>query len=151
MGSALVIGYGNELCGDDGAGYLLAQRLADDPRLAGTRVLATRQLTPELALDVSRAAALVLIDANASLPAGEVAVKPLERANDQSTAWSHHMTPETLLGLAVELYGTAPPAFVVSIGAGSLEVNEGLSRPVEAALPRAADEVACIVSEAVRA
>ena len=60
----LVIGYGNPLRGDDGAGWKAAELLAEDPRLAGAVVLARHQLTPELADDVSRASLVVLVDAS---------------------------------------------------------------------------------------
>jgi len=44
----LLIGYGNELRGDDAIGPLVARALAE-LRLPGTQVLALTQLTPELA------------------------------------------------------------------------------------------------------
>ena len=51
----LVIGYGNALRTDDGFGWHAAGRLAADPRLDGAEILQLHQLTPELALDISRA------------------------------------------------------------------------------------------------
>ena len=35
VAASLVIGYGNPLRSDDGVGWHVAERLADDPRLAG--------------------------------------------------------------------------------------------------------------------
>ena len=58
-----MVGYGSTLRSDDGVGWHVADRLADDPRLAGAEVLARHQLTPELAADVARAALVVLVDA----------------------------------------------------------------------------------------
>ena len=47
----------------------------------------------------------------------------------------HHLNPEGLLFLSSSLYGRSPDAFLVAVGAGSLELGEGLSEPVAAALP----------------
>ena len=71
-GDVLVIGYGNTLRTDDGVGRLAAERLADDPRLDGVRVIGRHQLTPELALDVSQAALVVFVDASQSPSGGHV-------------------------------------------------------------------------------
>ena len=60
MGAAkvFVVGYGNPLRGDDGVGQEVAQVLARQrhhlPALAGTDVMSTHQLVPEMALDLSR-------------------------------------------------------------------------------------------------
>jgi len=72
----LVIGYGNALRSDDGIGVHAAALLRDDHRLAGVEILALHQLTPELALDMSRASLVVLIDASTEGPPGSVAVRP---------------------------------------------------------------------------
>jgi hydrogenase maturation protease len=137
---ALVIGYGNELRADDGAGFALVERLAADPPPSRRPIdyLARRQLTPELALDVSRADRLVLVDATTELPAGEIDVHRLEAdARVDAAPSSHHMTPQLLIGLATELYGATPEAWLVSIGAASLELGEGISVAVGATLERA--------------
>jgi hydrogenase maturation protease len=145
-GAALVIGYGNELRGDDGAGFHLARRLAGDPRLDGTRVIARRQLTPELALDISRARLVVFIDASRLLAPGEVSSAAVHAATGTGASgaeapYSHHMTAEALLGLAAELYGSAPQAMTVSVGVAGTDFGSELSPEVEAAVPQAADEV----------
>ncbi len=51
---ALIIGYGNVLRSDDGIGWHVAERLAADARFDDVTILQRHQLTPELALDVSR-------------------------------------------------------------------------------------------------
>jgi len=153
---ALVIGYGNTLRSDDGAGPEAASILAGDPRLAGAEVLAVQQLVPELALDMSRASIVVLVDASVTGRPGEVTVRPVVAAGAGEMGGtagmagapgpsSHHVGPAELLGLARELYGAAPSAFVVSIGAADLGPGEELSPEVRAALPRVADAVAGLV------
>lgn len=145
----LVVGYGNALRTDDGLGWHVAERLADDPRLAGATVLRRHQLTPELALDISEATLLVLVDASHGPPAGTISVERLEPRGDTAssgTTWSHHLTPTTLVELARELYGRAPDVFVVGCGVASVEMGDELSTEVREALPRVVDAVAELVS-----
>jgi hydrogenase maturation protease len=138
------VGYGNALRMDDGVGWHAAERLADDPRLDGAAVLQRQQLTPEIALDVSRASVVVLVDARHGPPAGTITTERIERSG-AGTTWSHHMGPGTLVALAEELYGRAPAVFVVSVGVESLEMGEHLSPAVEAVLPGVVDAVVEIV------
>jgi hydrogenase maturation protease len=148
----LVIGYGNPLRSDDGVGPAVAERLAGDPRLAGAVVLAVHQLTPELAVDVSRASLLVLVDAADGLAAGAVDVRRLVDPEavilDASRSMTHHVGPGSLVGLARALFGTAPPVVMVSVGVASFEAGERLSPAVEGAVPRAASAVIDAVAAA---
>lgn len=143
----LVIGYGNSLRTDDGAGWHAAMRLADDPRLAGARVLARHQLTPELAADVARASLAIFIDArqDGSDP-GSIVVQPLE-PSDRPTAWTHHAGPATILGLARALYVSAPPAVLVSIAVACLDVGDRLSPRLQTRLPSIVNTIARLVQQ----
>ena len=151
----LVAGYGNTLRGDDGAGPAVAAAAARDPRLAGVDVRALHQLTPELAMDVSRASLVILVDADSGHTPGTVLVQRLadtpDAAGDAAPAWSHHLAPESLAALARDLWGAAPPVFMVRLGVSSLGVGEGLSAAVASAVPVAVDAVAALVSEHGRA
>jgi hydrogenase maturation protease len=140
-GGVVVVGYGNALRGDDGLGWHAADRLANDPRLTGVEVLARHQLMPELALDISAAALVVLVDASHGLPPGTFTVTQVERASDAATSWSHHLSPPSVVALAHELYGRAADVFLVSCGAESFEMGDRLSPAVEAALPQVVDAV----------
>ena len=142
----VVVGYGNSLRTDDGLGWYAADRLASDPRLIGVTVLQRHQLMPELALDISVAALVVLVDASHALSAGTVTVTPVERAGDATTTWSHHLSPPSLVALAQELYGRAAPVFLVSCGVESFELGDRLSPAVEAALPQVVDAVVELIT-----
>ena len=128
----LVVGYGNALRTDDGLGWHVAERLADDPRLAAATVLRRHQLTPELALDISEATLLVLVDASHGPPAGTISVERLEPRGDTAssgTTWSHHLTPTTLVELARELYGRAPDPLAGLIEVRGVDVLRVASLP----------------------
>ncbi len=142
----LVIGYGNPLRTDDGLGWHAAERLSGDSRLAGVTVVRCHQLTPELALDVSQATLVVLVDASHGLVAGAFGVDRVERGEGSATTWSHHLGPPSLIALADELYGQVPDVFLVSCGVHSLEIGDRLSPAVEAVVPRVVDAVAELVA-----
>ncbi len=150
-GGVLVVGYGNALRTDDGVGPAVAARLDGDPRLGDAEVRSAHQLTPEMAFDASSASLLVLVDAASDLPPGDVAVTCLDPAVVAGDAMTHHLDPTGLVGLALELWGTAPRVVLVSVGAASLEVGDRLTPVVEGAVQRAADAVAAVVEEHARA
>jgi hydrogenase maturation protease len=140
-GGVLVVGYGSALRSDDGLGWHAAARLAEDPRLAGVTVLQRHQLTPELALDVSRADLVVLVDAAHGPAAGTYSIERVTGVTAGSTTWSHHLDPNGLVALTGELYGRAPAVVLVMVGVASVEMGDRLSPVVEAALPRVVDAV----------
>jgi hydrogenase maturation protease len=150
VGRVLVIGYGNTLRRDDGVGVCAAELLRADPRFAEVDVLAVHQLTPELALDIGAASLVVFVDADVSAEPGAVHLQPLgsalEAAEAEPGASSHHVGTAELLALAGELTGAVPEAVAIVIGVADLQLGEGLSPAVEAALPQVVDMVSDLVA-----
>ena len=134
-GNTLIVGYGNPLRGDDGVGQAVARAFADEAAIDGVDTVACFQLTPELAERFAAATRVVLVDAAAGPEAGEVSVIPLRPAPARASTLGHYVEPAQLLHMAQSLYGRSPEAYLVTVGAGSLELGEGLSAPVMAALP----------------
>jgi hydrogenase maturation protease len=142
----LVVGFGNPLRSDDGIGWHAARLLATDARLDGAQVLTRHQLVPELAEDISRASLVVLVDASAEGDPGSISVLQVEPHPATPTAWSHHLDPETLAGLAETLYGAVPPMVLVSIAGGSFAEGDRLSAALERALPEVVEVVTGVVT-----
>jgi hydrogenase maturation protease len=142
----LVVGYGNPLRSDDGIGWHAARLLVTDPRLADAQVLAQHQLVPELAVDVSRASLVVLVDAAADGDPGTIAVRQVAPGPATPTTWSHNLDPETLAGLAAALYGAIPPMVLVHVAAGSFAEGDRLSAALERALPEVVEMVVGVVT-----
>jgi hydrogenase maturation protease len=132
---ALIVGYGNPLRGDDGVGQAVARAFADEAAIDGVDALACHQLAPELAERFAAAARVVLVDAAAGREAGGISVVALRPAPASASILGHHVEPSQLLHMTQVLYGRSPEAYLVTVGAGSLELGEGLSAPVAAALP----------------
>jgi hydrogenase maturation protease len=140
---ALVVGFGNPLRGDDGLGQIAAAMLAAAPP-DGAEVRACHQLTPELAERLAGVDLAVFIDAAAGAVAGSIAVEPVEPAAAR-IGLDHHVDAGMLLTLAERLYGRAPAAFLVRVGAASFTLGAELSEPVRAALPAVLATVARLV------
>ena len=121
----LLIGYGNDLRSDDGAGIRAATMIA--ARDLKTRVITCQQLTPELADDIAAAAQVVFIDAYAADENG--ARLRVERLGDGDVgcAQGHRSDPASLLTLASRLNGRAPEAWVVAIPAYCFDAGEAIS------------------------
>ncbi len=117
----LVIGYGNPLRRDDGAGPAVAGRFAGRP---GVDVRTPHQLVPELAEAVSAAGRVVFVDAAAA--GHEVEARPV-RPRSAGACLGHVGDPGWLLGLAAEAFGRAPPAWLVTVPARDLGYGDGFA------------------------
>jgi len=147
----LVIGIGNLLRGDDGAGPAVAHRLLDSPEPDG---IAVREYEGEPVglIDVwDGAGAVVLVDAVSSgtAPAGSVRRFDVSSAA-LPAAWSRSTSTHAIgAAEAIELaraVGRLPPLVVaVGIEGAAFELGAGLSPAVEGALDEA---VALVVAEA---
>ena len=133
MSRLLILGYGNQLRGDDAIGPLAAERLQSvitDPEI---EIRALRQLTPELMEPISRAARVIFIDAALGSHPGEIAEREVE-PRPAARPFTHHATPESLLAAATALYGAAPPATIITVAAAGFEIGQSLSEHAQKAL-----------------
>jgi hydrogenase maturation protease len=142
--NCLVLACGNTLRSDDGVGLRLAEwaahRFRDD---SNVRVLARQQWTPDLAEEIAASESVLFVDSTMNSAPGRVNLIPVathvnggEGATHRPS--THHINPTELLGLTHELYGSmSAHAMLLTVGAGSTELGETFSDPVEAALPRA--------------
>jgi hydrogenase maturation protease len=124
MPGFLVIGYGNTLRRDDGAGPRVAESIAA-LGLPEVQALACALLTPELAEPVARAGAVVFVDGSVEAPR-QVQLRRLEPA-DSSRILAHAADPRTLLALARDVFGHVPRAWWLTIPIEDLGIGEDLS------------------------
>jgi len=120
----LIIGYGNSFRGDDAVGPQLAAILGG---------LAVQQLVPELAERLAAEERVIFIDARADLPPGDVQMMPV----DGESASTHWCSPGSLLRLALEVYGKAPEAVLIGIGAESFDLGAPLSAAAQEGMHKA--------------
>ena len=139
MADVLVIGYGNPLRGDDGVGPVIAEELARnmcalDPKV---KVVACHQLNPEMAEAVADTRAVIFVDASVELKPGDVRISTVQPDQFAPAAFTHSMKPSALLATASELFGQAPRAQKVAIGAASFDIGMALTPEVRAAVSKA--------------
>jgi hydrogenase maturation protease len=146
----LIVGYGNPDRGDDGVGFFLVNavraRLGLRPLEAtetGLEDLTGRvdavfllQLVPELIETLSRYDRVIFVDAHVGDETPEVDARLLVPHYTLS-AFTHHVTPETLLAMVGLLAPEVPPGHLVSIKGHSFDFRQGLSAPTQRLLGRA--------------
>lgn len=140
MTAVWIIGYGNPLAGDDAVGWHAAEALQAELCDPAVRVLACRQLTPELAAEIGAAGLVIFLDAGVDVPPGVVQSRRVAPRPEQSP-FSHHLTPEALLAVTERLYGCSPEAVLFSVGARWFSSGAGLSGEVRRALPVLLEQV----------
>jgi hydrogenase maturation protease len=138
----LVVGYGNDLRSDDGAGRVVASRI-EAMDLPDVVVRSQTQLTPELSLAITRADVAVFVDADVDRE--ELTVLPVQPGDRRPQSMSHHTDPAALLLLARDLGREPPHAYTVSIPATNLELGFELSPTTAAAVEEAVEDIVGIV------
>ncbi len=138
-GGILIIGIGNTLRRDDGAGWFFAEALAAALEIAGRRVHLElhHQLTPELAIEAAelRPAAILCVDASVAID--EVTITPLTESVVEAAA-GHSLTPAMLLMLMRRLYAVDAPGWLVQTPAADFGHGEGLSELAQRGVQAAA-------------
>jgi hydrogenase maturation protease len=98
------------------------------------QVVACHQLNPEIAEAVAETQAVIFVDASVKVPPGQVSVSPVVPDRFSPAFSSHGLEPPGLLATAAELFGQAPPAKAVLIGAASFDSAMTLTPEVQAGL-----------------
>jgi hydrogenase maturation protease len=147
----LILACGNTLREDDGVGPSLAQwaenRWRNDPRV---RVLCDHQWTPDMAQEIAAVEAVIFVDCALDQAPGQIMLRELSPASLKPGLVTHHLGAAELLRVTEDLYGTQPRrACLLTIGAGSIELGEGLSSAVRGALPDAEDLLELTVSQLI--
>jgi hydrogenase maturation protease len=107
----LVVGYGNDLRGDDALGPRVAEAVAECswPQV---EAVAVRQLLPELAERVARCAHVIFADADPD--AFRVALEPLPAGSGGCTL-GHALGPAELLELVQQCYAAKPQGWLLRL------------------------------------
>jgi hydrogenase maturation protease len=143
----LLIGCGNSLRRDDGAGLVLAELLERSWQLANSRVqrISVHQLTPELAERIAAESVSLVVFFDSRLTTemqGKcvVEVQPLALTSS-SPSLAHHCNPETAMLYARLLNGTKVPSWKIAIGGRDFAHGEGLSPMAQEAIAETLDVV----------
>jgi hydrogenase maturation protease len=134
----LIIGYGNTLRGDDGAGPRVVEAVAA-MNYPGVRTLACPLLTPELADPISQARIVLFVDAAVDAP-HEVRLRKLEPAGS-AQIMAHAADPRAMLALARDVFGHAPRAWWLTIPAVKFDFGGELSPEAQQGYAKALEKI----------
>ncbi len=142
MTRTLVIGYGNTLRGDDGAGVRAAERVA--ARLPDVDCLCVHELQPELAERIGHYDTVFFLDA--TLQSDRLQQSTLAPHPDAQYD-SHILSPAALLSLSKTVYQRLPrKALLIEIPASKCDFSEQLSTGTEEFTNACVEEVERAIS-----
>ncbi|MFM2062884.1 MAG: hypothetical protein RLZZ507_2554 [Cyanobacteriota bacterium] len=144
-GTAIVIGYGNELRGDDAIGQQVAKAIKFWC-LSSVKSVAVHQLTPELAEPLANSQLAIFVDACINSQSHEVQVKPL-LPSESNTINPHTSDPQTLLFLAQFLYGNCPLAWLVTVPGVNFELSDRISPTAQKGITTALSKIMQILDK----
>lgn len=128
-----VIGYGNTLRQDDGAGYLIATTV-QTWQLPQVIAIACPQLLPELAATIAQVDHVLFVDTCLPTVSRTLHHCPLYPPSETGPLAAHVSDPRSLLALSQWLYGQCPSASWLMIPGHQFELGETLSPDTEAAI-----------------
>jgi len=134
MARVLIIGFGNPLRSDDGLGWYAAIQLFRSAASPDIEVLPCHQLTPDLAEAVSHAETVLFLDSTHEGVPGEFHCSEIQ-AMESCPSFTHHLSPQAVLGIAHELYGVDPHAWLMTICGRNFGPGETLSAEVLRRMP----------------
>ncbi|MGV2389201.1 MAG UNVERIFIED_CONTAM: hydrogenase maturation protease [Microcystis novacekii LVE1205-3] len=114
----LLIGYGNTLRNDDGVGVRIAEIIAEGVK-PHVQVIATHQLTPELAADIADASLVIFVDAVLSNQT-DIQIEKLAAVTEWNNS-GHAESPASLLALTQAIYQQTSSAWGIFIPAINCE------------------------------
>jgi hydrogenase maturation protease len=130
MNRVLVIGIGNTLRSDDGAGVVAAERIGK--QCQDVDVMTVQELLPEDAEEIARHEAVVFLDA--SVATDRVRVTPIGDPRTE-VPLTHFMTPASVLELAQLVYQASPAkAVMIELPVTNVELGEVLTAEAERAV-----------------
>jgi len=137
--SILLIGYGSDLRGDDGAGRRTAEIVADRGG-EDIKVWSVHQLTPDLAPVLAEADVAIFADACAEDFGNSVRIRRLLPSYRES-GHVHVGSAAELLGLSEWLYGRSPEAWAVDIAAFEFAIGDVISPWTHRAIHQAVEAI----------
>jgi len=151
MPTALIVAYGNPMRSDDGVAWRAAEILASKFPESYMEILRLHQLTPELADTARNFRCVIFVDAAScddplNKP-GAIRVAEIRGGAAERARFSHVLSPQKVLDLAVQLYGASPRAFVITVVGDNFNHGASLSPAVAAALPELVEQISLLVKQ----
>jgi hydrogenase maturation protease len=130
--SLLVIGFGSTIRSDDGLGPALVGRVGDSG--TGFDVISAHQLDFDMIEAVHAHDVVLFVDASRDGTAGDVRCRRVA-CDPAGAILAHHLTPQALLTVVRQLWGSAPEAWLITVTGESFALGDRLSSRLEVRLP----------------
>jgi hydrogenase maturation protease len=143
----LIIGYGNDLRGDDGAGPCfvkqLRRRVPDSP----AQFVCNHQLLPEMVAELIQPQIdrVLFVDARRQQPQPFL-IAPLTTKIPEPRSITHRHGPEWLLSMAKNLYGQPRRGWLLTLAGVNFDHGEQLSTVTRKAIDLALPEVERLIT-----
>lgn len=135
MSKVLILGYGNCLRGDDGIGWLAAEKLQVSLIHPDLQVCTAHQLYPEMVAQLHDIDYVIFIDASVEGIPGQISCSHLSDQPVSGSTLGHTFAPQQLLACAAALYGRAPAAHLYTVTGVSFAYEMQLSSLMQLILP----------------
>ncbi|MCX8070546.1 MAG: hydrogenase maturation protease [Thermodesulfovibrionales bacterium] len=140
-----LVGYGNTLRGDDGAGIEAARLTKTLSKGLPITLFEYQQLTIDLACILKEFEKIVFFDCSINIPYGTYLISPLTMRLDTPHSMSHHIIPSDLLFCIKTLYGKEPEGLLCQIGGKDFEYGASLKGEILNAIRECANKVVQIL------
>lgn len=128
MSRPIIIGFGNTLRGDDGAGVYAAERVAAE--MDGVDVVIAHELTPDLASCLSGRDLMIFVDASPRAP--RLMVRELQPSAEPLHATDHAVLPADIISLCALLFPPVPRfSLLMEVPAFNCEFGETMTQATE--------------------
>jgi len=142
--TALVVGFGSSLRGDDGLGLAVVGEQGTESFGAGVTTLAVPQLDITLAPVIAESELVIFVDARPDDGGEMVLVRELAPA-PRAALGSHTLDGPALLRLTLDCYGRAPLCYLVLPRGVDFGIGTTLSEPAQAAVEAAREVIREII------
>jgi hydrogenase maturation protease len=143
----LIIGYGNSLRGDDGAGPYFVEQLRRRVPNSAAQFICNHQLLPEMIEDLIQPHIdkVLFIDAkrHQSKP---YLMTPVTQNISETRSITHRHGPEWLLAMAENLYGESRLGWLLTLSGTDFEHGTQLSTSAQQAIDIALPEIEMLIS-----
>ncbi|BAZ82578.1 MAG: hydrogenase maturation protease [Sphaerospermopsis kisseleviana] len=145
MITTTVIGYGNDLRGDDAIGQRIANTI-QSWHLSNVKSYGVHQLTPELAANLAQTNIVIFVDAGVNCQTEDVQVESLLPAMGKEIN-GHILNPESLLYLSQYLYNYCPEAWLITVPGENFELCDRISPTAQKGITTALSKIMQILDQ----
>jgi hydrogenase maturation protease len=144
----VIIGYGNQLRGDDGVGLLVLDELSHSfsgrPDIC---LIRRHQLDIADTEDISQSRAVIFVDAHVSEEREDVELSELDLVEGATYVVTHISLPEELMSATQAIYGTAPSAYVCAVRGYDFEFGTAATENARKLVTQAARDIVEMVEK----